>query len=477
MSRCGARRRAWLGVLVAACALATVFGGSASATLSLDTATDTNITIDGDVHWFSGQQQPFTSGAYQYFAYWDADDTITDRVYLKITRRRLSDDRLETLRFDQAGDDLQYLENETDGHNSVGLGISPIDGRIHISWSLHRTSDSQHRYMISATNCMTVAAGSFTLANCRFRKSDNQASRSEEADLTYPIYFNDAAGHLYFAYRWDSSANGDHILNVYNDNGTWTERGRVIDGHSDGRGTYDYTFDPDGAGPARSVTSRTRGSYVNQWEFDKNGRLHVMWVWREAVGGEYVTNHGVYYAYSDDLGRTWYSDAGALIATTNADRTRDDPITILDRSAVQVISKPPGWNIGSTGFQLDSNNNPHVVKFLSDTQTDDITRSDFRQTHFWRTTDHSWYSQAVEAPGDGRNNPTEGDILIDRSDSLYYIFARNDFGWVPWNSNIYVQADLPTPNVTWQSGRYMDVQLHSRNTCLDTNDYVGSAIS
>src|SRR5215207_6332183 len=135
-------------LLLLTCVMLALGAGSASATLNLDTSTDKNISIDGDVHSFQGNLRPITRDGYQYFAYWDAADGSGD-VYLVLSRRRLSDNNVVTLRFDGTGGSTAYaLDAPMDGHNFVGLGLSPNDGQVHMSWSLH-TSDRRHRYLES----------------------------------------------------------------------------------------------------------------------------------------------------------------------------------------------------------------------------------------------------------------------------------------------------------------------------------------
>jgi hypothetical protein len=142
--------------MLAMCGMA-AWAPGAWATLSLDNTTDTTIAIDSDSHWWNNPT-PKTYNGYQYMTYWDAEDGAGD-VYMKITRRRLSDDRLDTIRFDTRGAE-QILAVPKDGHNALSLGLSPVDGRIHISYSPH---SAPHHYGISSAGCLSEA----TFSNCR----------------------------------------------------------------------------------------------------------------------------------------------------------------------------------------------------------------------------------------------------------------------------------------------------------------------
>jgi hypothetical protein len=443
--------------------------GTASAATSFDLETDTSLTLDGSVHSWAGIYRSVTYGGYQYFGYWDTETTGT--VYLEVSRRRLSDDNVQTLRFDERGDNLEFLEATTDAHNAVGLGISPRDGRLHISWSLHNT-DRVHRYLQSATGCMELTQENFTLANCRFVKRTFQAERALETEMTYPTYFNDNNWNLYFSYRYDASSRGDQVLNTYNNDGTWRLNGRIMLGHRDGRGTFDYPFDPDGAGPATEVTSRERGVYISQFVFDKNEpeRLHVSWAWRENTAYGFAGQHGLHYAYSDDLGATWKSSAGRTIGTAG-----EDPITIVDRTDTQVASEPPGYMFYGSGLAVDSHNNPLISGFVSEVQTADVAHGRSRQAHWFRDTSGVWYQSYVE-PAERATHTGTSDIMFDRGDNAYIVYGRDETGWSAWNEQIYNQRALPDGNLTWQGGEYLDIQLFSERTFIDS-DYVNVPIS
>jgi hypothetical protein len=71
--------------------------------------------------------------------------------------------------------------------------------------------------------------------------------------------------------------------------------------------------------------------------------------------------------------------------------------------------------------------------------------------------------------------------MFDGADIAYAIFKRNYIGWAPYNAGPYVQSELPYRNVTWQpngeSDGFLDVQLFSSTTCLDTAGWVNTAVS
>jgi len=456
-------RLLWLVVLCAVCAVLTVGGGSASA-LSLDSSTDSPITIDGDVHWF-GSPTPLTSGNYQWTDYWDAPDATTGAIYLKLSRRDLTTGTVQTIRFDGSSFADQHLDVFNDGHNYPTLGLDANDGTVHLSFSNHALP---HHFGQSSTGCMTQTD---ITRSCTFTWSDHQANRATEAVLTYPHYFNDREGHLFMGYRSGTTNNGDLYLNTYNDTThTWAEvngDGMVAWGGS-GSGSYD----PDGAGPVPNATQRS--TYIIGWAFDKNDRLNLVWTWREYQpsypGGSRI--HGLYYMYSDNHGVDWKDNAGRAIATTGS-----DPALVTDTST-EAISIPEGTYLGLTNMVLDSNNQPHFIGPVSDVVTYDSLSTNMRQSHWWRTTDGSWHQQYVESTG--TQTPTLGNMFLDRSDNIYYIYAKQVFDWSPWNASVYGQTDLPADRVTWQddgTDKYLNIVPFSATTLIQSNANVNTPIS
>lgn len=466
-SSCARWRLLLLGALCTLCAV-TGFAGPAAA-LQLDDTTDTSLTLDSDAHWFNGAI-PVSNGTYQWWAYWDAPDATTGVIYLKVTRRTLATDALQTIRFDGTGGFAdQHLDQINDGHNTVAFGIDKNDGTFHISFSNHALPE---HYGQSSTSCLTQT----NLSSCTFTWSDHTAFAPTEAStFTYPHFFNDREGHLYLGYRHGTSRYGDLYLNTYNDTThTWAQvnnDGMVLWG-SPGAGQASY--DTDGAGPAGSASGRS--TYIIGWGFDKNDRLNLMWTWREDVPYEWgVRYHDIYYAYSTDFGVNWKDNGGNVIATTGS-----DPIMVSDTTTI-AVNLPGGYWPTPTSLAIDSNNQPHTVMPTSDVQTTDPLANNQRQTHFWRTSDNAWHSGWVESAGLGSLSPTWGAMFFDRADNIYMVYGTANLKWAPYNNlGDYNQIELPNDRVTWQDDgtqKYLDIQPFSARTEIDNWDPIGIPIT
>ena len=190
-----------------------------------------------------------------------------------------------------------------DRHRNTCLGISPGDGRLHLSWDHH---NNPLRYAKSR-------AGFLSDPPAKLTPDDGEPAQpmlsdpALEARVTYPRFFNDRRGDLFFFYRIGGSGNGDNYLHRYDPtDASWTRTGMLFSS----RGTY---------GPWKN--SQSRCAYLHDLVFDARNRLHATWVYRE-TGASWASNHDLHYAYSDDQGRTWSNNSGEPIA----DLAKGDPI-------------------------------------------------------------------------------------------------------------------------------------------------------
>ena len=86
------------------------------------------------------QEKIVTFGDFQYTVYWDED-----RVFV-LARRDLRDNMVQTLRLPS------FRLTSDDRHRNTCLGVSPVDGRIHLSWDHH---NNQLHYAKSQAGFLT----------------------------------------------------------------------------------------------------------------------------------------------------------------------------------------------------------------------------------------------------------------------------------------------------------------------------------
>ena len=343
------------------------------------------------------QDKIVSRGNYQYTPYWDADKVLV------VVRRRLGDTSVQAVRLPQ----YTLTINPNDGHRNTVVGISPGDGRLHLSWDHHC---NPLRYTRSKPGLITdppaeLEAGDFEPAQPLMPK-DRLASR-----VTYPRFLNDGTGRLFFIYRQGSSGRGDNYIHRYDqDTGRWQRMGAT--GLFSRRGTY----------PGWQ-NSTSRNAYLNDVLFDKQSRLHVTWTYRE-TGRTWASNHDLHYAWSTDGGTVWNNNAGEKIA----DLATGDAIELADRGLVVREIPVFSWLMNQTTMVIDSRNQPHVITYkLAAPFQPDVLKHDppadaaakLHMFHYWRSPDGAWHGGRPIVPLRCRPG-----VVVDEHDNLVVYYAR-----------------------------------------------------
>ncbi|MCF7222326.1 BNR repeat-containing protein [Marilutibacter chinensis] len=378
----------------------------AQAHAGLDLVRDTVITTNGmnfttgaygtSMNGQSFQQEGLvTFKGYQYAAYWD------DSGALGIGRRALPDGDWETLVFDD------YSINHNDAHNVNVVGISPEDGTIHLSFN-HHNSPLRHRRSVPglATDPENFA---WTQNNFGPIRSELVPGMTITPDVTYPLFFTSPQGKLQFVFRLGGSGSGDWHFYEYGATG-WKYVGMLFSR----LGSY--------AGKGR------RCAYPNPFRYDRNGRLHVTWSWRED-GTSLNGNHDLGYAYSDDYGRTWKNNDGAVMVTLDGTNNLENAIKVTTPGHVAY---PIAYNRGymnTTTQTVDSKGRVHVVAWrLPDdgSPSNPVNLNDWRYFHYWRDTDGTWTE--TQLPFFGR----KPQLVLDDSGRMHVVFGSgSDLNYQP----------------------------------------------
>jgi hypothetical protein len=349
------------------------------------------------------QDKIVSFGDYQYTLYWSADQALV------LVRRNLRTQELQTFRF--SGYHLSI--NPRDGHRNTVLGMSPHDGRLHLSWDHH---NNDLRYTRSCANFLTHPPDKITWAD--FEPAQPLTPDAPQR-VTYPRFFNDHHDNLFFIYRTGSSGSGDSVLSKYDPAGSrWIITARCL-------------FSKEGTYPAWE-NSTSRNAYLHDVLFDQTGRLHITWVYREA-GRSWASNHDLHYAYSDDEGCTWKNNAGRQIADTS----QNDPIA-LDDPGIVIQSIPVySWLMNQCGMALDQSGQPHVATFhMEEPYRPDVLEHDppgevlhrLAIHHYWRDAKGAWHNSGpilhAPVPGERIRRPI---IVTDTSNNVL-IYASSSKG-------------------------------------------------
>lgn len=304
---------------------------------------------------------------------------------------------------------LPYRNAVDDAHNTISMGISAKDGRIHLSYD-HHNDDLHYCYSIvgSANQPETMPWQTST-----FSATTNIMDKAVP-NVTYPRFISKPDGNLLFECRFRWSGYGDSYLREYNaDTQTWSLIGRYVQGE-------DVT--PDAC------------AYINGMAYDKSGKLHVTWCWRDDFGGG--TNHDFYYAYSEDHGRTWKDTFGDAKASVDVMDPVEDKVTrnALSQTKktyqIEAIPYNRGY-INQETQDVDSRGRIHAVNsHIPDGQAADAnwasSRTKSRLYHRFRKEDGTWVKSLITVNGVSVNSTRRVNLAIDSYDNAYVM--ANGYG-------------------------------------------------
>ncbi|MEU9207225.1 BNR repeat-containing protein [Streptomyces sp. NPDC048415] len=288
------------------------------------------VSYDGLVNNNSFQKNGLlTHKGYQYAAWYTADRSAV------VARRALRASTWSTVT-------LAHKLKSDDSHNVISMGVSKTDGRLHLTMDSH--SDGFF-YVKSAAGLLdNVPAWTSAVFGSVQTTLDGLALTTQ---FTYPQFISTPEGKLQLSYRVGISGNGRNALAEY-DGSSW----RALGEWTSSTGTYTSSHG----------SSTARNMYLHGIDYDAGGRLHSFFTWREQNGAVMcnsggITNHDTGYVYSTDRGRTWRSDAGALVATTGS----ADTVAVTD-SGLVIDSLDPDHSLMNQESQAtDSTGLPHAI--------------------------------------------------------------------------------------------------------------------
>lgn len=193
-----------------------------------------------------------------------------------------------------------------DSHNSLSVAFDAA-GHIHLSGNMHNDPLLYFK---------TEVAGDIR----SFRRIKTMVTADKERAVTYPHFFKNKTGNLYFSYRDGGSGSGNNIYNRYDEK---RERWhKLIDSALvDGEGE--------------------RNAYIVGPILGPDGYFHITWVWRDSPDAS--TNHDLSYARSQDLVH-WQNSSGKNLAL---------PITIEIGEVVDPIAIKQGLINNNTLIGFD----------------------------------------------------------------------------------------------------------------------------
>ncbi|MDV7217848.1 BNR repeat-containing protein [Streptomyces prunicolor] len=239
---------------------------------------------------------------------------------------------------------LSHTLKSDDSHNVISMGVSRVDGRLHLNMDSHSDGFFYLKSVAGLLDNPASTAWTSTVFGAVQTSLDGVALTTQ---FTYPQFLATPEGKLQLSYRVGISGNGRNALAEY-DGSSWTALGEW----SASTGTY----------TSAHGSSTARNMYLHGIDYDVNGRLHAFFTWREqsaAVmcnsGG--ITNHDTGYVYSTDRGRSWRNDAGTAVGTTGSSNT----VAVTDAGLVVDPLDPDHSLMNQESQSTDSTGLPHAI--------------------------------------------------------------------------------------------------------------------
>lgn len=259
----------------------------------------------------------FTTSDFQFTSFY------TQFKKILLIKRNIKTGKIETF-------ELLGNYNLFDAHNSISMAID-TKGYLHISYDQH-ASDLAYR---RSTKPLSIEHWTDELS----------MSGKREGNVTYPSFIMPRAvdrnnSNLLLLYRHGKSGRGDACLKRYNpDLQQWHDIEPCFLGGSQ---QQPWTSNP----------------YWNHPSIDRQGRLHVSYVWRtHAIGDQRkINNINIDYAVSNDWGDTWETSQKQPIHL---------PITQVNSETILAVS-PASNLINQTSSATDTQGNLHIVYYAND---------------------------------------------------------------------------------------------------------------
>ncbi|RPE46215.1 putative BNR repeat neuraminidase [Streptomyces sp. Ag109_O5-1] len=381
------------------------------------------VSYDGLVNNNSFQKNGlFTYKGYQYAGWY------TSTGYAVIGRRVLGGSSWSTVI-------LSHQLKSSDSHNVISMGVSKVDGRLHINMDSH----SDGFFYVKSVAGLLDNPGSTSWTSAVFGSIQTSLDGVPlTSQFTYPQFISTPEGKLQLSYRVGISGNGRNALAEYDRSG-WTALGEW----TSSTGTYTSSHG----------SSTARNMYLHGIDYDVNGRLHSFFTWREQSssvmcnsGG--ITNHDTGYVYSTDRGRTWRNDTGTLVATTGT----SDTVAVTDSGLVVDSLNPDHSLMNQESQWTDSAGLPHaIISYVpgrfGQCTTDYVAdrTAGGRAFHVRKNSSGTWQKTEIPVVLDSSQRTK---LLLDKYDNAYAVFpygriagASKSSGYTDW-ALLYDGSDL-----------------------------------
>ncbi len=243
-----------------------------------------------------------------------------------------------------------------DSHNTIAIGVSPIDGTIHMLYDMHSYTSANlpndfFNYSVSKKNMAFVPDSEFNIDIFNEKRTFLKSGQNYER-VTYPMLHRADDGSLLARFRIGGSGNGDIMLATY-DGTSWSNnlfysdgsiplpnRYSLYGGEKFLNGTFYSCFSIRYA-QNNTITNPMRGYTLNSGLYfaETNSLPSPSSAWTDANGNSVSLPIGVPDAIKiaepgDDYG-----------TTTNPRTTYDPSFTVTENNAIHIVTQVDGINV------------------------------------------------------------------------------------------------------------------------------------
>ena len=290
--------------------------------------------------------------------------------HVMLTRYNTTTGTMATIEFPHRHTGYQNRYWIGESHNTIAVGVSPLDGTIHLLYDMHAYSSSRpsngslandyFRYSYSVANAASLSDEEFTLD--KFVENDNggykhlrltgNVPQSEFIALTYPQFFLNDLGDLFMYMREGGNNNGMYKFSKYNaTTGTW---GNFVDFNSlNARNQPGITYNWGLYGDIKYVNGKIRIGFQRRSQNNDD---------------KYQYQNGIYYAYSDNQDGVggWKNYKGESFTTPLFDA---DLIKVIEPGDyVATTQKDKVHIVGSFDWTVTENEDVHIISRVKDNQ-------------------------------------------------------------------------------------------------------------
>lgn len=271
---------------------------------------------------------------------------------LMLSRKKLDDPNANwvTIEFPHRHIGWQGNPNIGDSHNTAAIGVSTIDGTIHLLYDMHAYSSTSYpdnffNYSVSVKDAAFKPDAEFNLSLFHPKRNYLKQGGNYER-ITYPTIHSAPDGSLVVRYRIGGAGNGDIFMASYDGN-SWSNSWRYSDG---------------------TIPLPNRYSLYGKERFIRD-TFYSCFSIRYAQNPNYVYNNGFYFAYTDAVrlspSSQWFDIKGNTISipiqnpnvvkvaeptddygtATPSRMSSDLDFTVTERGAIHMVTRVDNRNV------------------------------------------------------------------------------------------------------------------------------------